>query len=79
MATKTLSIRVGNKDYKFLSSLAKEERGDMSTAVRALVDLGRIMLAVEKYKKREASLEKAARFAGVSILKDDGYSFGIRR
>jgi hypothetical protein len=57
MVTKILSIRVDDKDYKFLSSLAKEEQGDMSTAVRELVDLGRIMLAVEKYKKSEASLE----------------------
>jgi len=69
MATKTLSIRIDDKDYKFLSSLAKEEQGDMSTAVRELVDRGRIMLAVEKYKKSEASLEKAARLAGVSLSK----------
>ena len=67
MATKTLSIRIDDKDYKFLSSLAKEEQGDMSTAVRELVDLGRIMLAVEKYKNSGASLEKAARLAGVSL------------
>ncbi len=69
MATKTLSIRIDDKDYKFLSSLAKEEQGDMSTAVRELVDLGRIMLAVEKYKSSDASLEKAARLAGVSLSK----------
>lgn len=69
MATKTLSIRIDDKDYKFLSSLAKEEQGDMSTAVRELVDLGRIMLAVEKYKNSDASLEKAARLAGVSLSK----------
>lgn len=67
MAARTLSIRIDEKDYRFLSSLAKEERGDVSTAVRELVDLGRIMLAVEKYRKSEASLEKAARLAGVSL------------
>ena len=67
MATKTLSIRVDDDDYRFLSSLAKEEREDVSKAVRELVDLGRIMLAIEKYKKSEASIEKAARIAGVSI------------
>jgi predicted HTH domain antitoxin len=69
MATKTLSIRINDENYKFLSSLAKEERGDVSTAVRELVDLGRIMLAVEKYRKKEASLERAARLAGVSLSK----------
>lgn len=67
MAARTLSIRIDEKDYRFLSSLAKEEREDVSTAVRELVDLGRIMLAVEKYRKSEASLEKAARLAGVSL------------
>ena len=53
--------------HKFLFSLAKEEREDVSKKVRQLVDLGPIMLAIEKYKKSEASIEKAARIAGVSI------------
>ncbi len=39
----------------------------MSKKVRQLVDLGPIMLAIEKYKKSEASIEKAARIAGVCI------------
>ncbi len=69
MATKTLSIRLTDDDFKFISSLAKEEREDVSSAVRELVDRGRIMLAVEKYRKAEASLEKAARLAGVPISK----------
>jgi predicted HTH domain antitoxin len=69
MATKTLSIRIDDDDYKFLSTLAREERGDMSSAVRELVDLGRVMLSVERYKNGEASLEKAARLAGVSLSK----------
>jgi predicted HTH domain antitoxin len=41
----------------------------MSKKVRELVDLGRVMLAIEKYRKSEASLEKAAWIAGVSISK----------
>lgn len=69
MATKTLSIRMDDKDYNFISHLAKEENEDVSKAVRELVDLGRVMLAIEKYKKSEASIEKAARIAGVSISK----------
>lgn len=67
MATKTLSIRMDDNDYKFLSSLAREEKEDISKAIRELVDLGRVMLAIEKYKKSEASIEKAANIAGVSI------------
>lgn len=69
MATRTLSIRVADDDYKFLSSLAKEEQEDVSKAVRELVDLGRVMFAMERYKKSEASIEKAAKIAGVSISK----------
>lgn len=69
MATKTLSIRVDDNDYRFFSHLAKEENEDISKAVRELVDLGRVMLAIEKYKKSEASIEKAAKIAGVSISK----------
>lgn len=69
MGTKTLSIRIPDQDYKFLSMFAKDEREDMSSAVRDLVERGRILLAVEKYKAGEASLEKAARLAGVSLSK----------
>jgi predicted HTH domain antitoxin len=67
MTTKTLSIRIADNDYKFLFSLAKEDREDVSKKVRQLVDLGRVMLAIKKYKNSEASIEKAARIAGVSI------------
>ncbi len=69
MSTKTLSIRMNDDDYKSLSSIAREEKEDVSKTVRELVDLGRIMLAIDKYKKSEASIEKAARIAGVSISK----------
>ncbi|MEW6087875.1 MAG: ribbon-helix-helix protein, CopG family [bacterium] len=53
MATKTLSIRISDDDYKFLSHLAKEEKDDVSKAVRELIDTGRVMLAIEKYKKSD--------------------------
>jgi predicted HTH domain antitoxin len=69
MATKTLSIRVNEDDFKFLSSLAKKEKEDVSKTVRELVELGRVLLAIDKYKKSEASIERAARIAGVSISK----------
>lgn len=69
MATKTLSIRINDRDYEFLLSLANEEKEDISKAVRELVDLGRVMFAIDKYRKSEASIEKAAKMAGVSISK----------
>jgi len=69
MGKKTLSIRINDEDYRFLSVLAKEEKEDVSKKVRELVDLGRVMLAIEKYKRSEASIERAAKIAGVSISK----------
>lgn len=69
MSTKTLSIRVKEDDYKFLFTLAKDEREDVSKTARDLVGRGRRMLAIEKYKKAEASIEKAAKIAGVSIAR----------
>jgi predicted HTH domain antitoxin len=69
MTGKTLSIRINDDHFQFLSSLAKEDHADVSKKVRELVDLGRVMLAIEKYKNSEASLEKASKIAGVSISK----------
>lgn len=69
MSVKTLSIRMNEDDYRSLVSLAKEEKEDVSKKVRELMELGRILLAMEKYKSGEASLEKSARIAGISISK----------
>ena len=65
--TRTMSIRMDEENFEFLSRLSKEEKGDVSKAVRELVYKGRVMLAVEKYKKGEVSLGKAAQLAGLPI------------
>lgn len=65
--TKTMSIRMDRDNYEFLSELTKTERTDLSKAVRDLVTRGRVLLAVEKYKKGEASLGKAAELAGLPV------------
>jgi len=64
---KTVSIRMDEEDYTFLHKLAKEEKQDLSKAVREVVYKGRVMLAIEKYKKGQASLGKAAELAGLPI------------
>ena len=69
MSVKTLSIRMDEEDYRSLVSLAREGKEDVSKTVWELVGLGRTMLAIEKYKDGDASLEKSARIAGVSISK----------
>jgi len=65
--TKTMSIRMDRDNYEFLAEISKEERSDLSKAVRDLVTRGRILLAVERYKKGEASLGRAAELAGLPV------------
>lgn len=65
--TRTMSIRMDEESYEFISDLSKEEKDDLSKTVRELVYRGRVMLGVEKYKKGEVSLGKAADLAGVSV------------
>ena len=68
MRTKTLSVRIDEDDYKFLTCFAKKENEDVSKAVREFVDLGRIMYAIDKFTKSEASIEKAAQLAGIPLV-----------
>ncbi len=65
--TKTMSIRMDRDNYEFLAEISKEERSDLSKAVRDLVTRGRILLAVERYKDGQASLGKAAELAGLPV------------
>ena len=65
--SKTMSIRMDRENFDFLSELTKEQRSDFSKAVRDMVTRGRILLAVERYKKGEASLGRAAELAGVPV------------
>jgi len=64
---KTISIRMDRENYEFLNRFRKAERSDLSKSVRDLVHRGRVMLAVERYRKGEASLGKAAELAGVPL------------
>jgi predicted HTH domain antitoxin len=64
---RTMSVRMDDENYRFLRRLSKDEKADLSAAVRELVDKGRIMLGVERYRQRKASLARAAELAGVPI------------
>jgi len=65
--SKTMSIRMDRDNYEFLREMTKKERSDLSKAVREMVARGRMLLAVERYKKGEASLGRAAELAGVPL------------
>jgi len=65
--TKTMSIRMDRENYEFLTEISKKGRSDLSKAVWELVMRGRVLLAVERYKKGDASLGKAAQLAGLFV------------
>jgi len=65
--TKTMSIRMDRENFEFLNELTREQKTDLSKAVRELVTRGRILLAVERYKNGEASLGRTAEHAGVPL------------
>jgi len=68
--SKTMSIRMDRENFDFFNEFAKEQRNDLSKAVRDMVTRGRILLAVERYKQGEASLGRAAELAGVPLARD---------
>jgi predicted HTH domain antitoxin len=91
--SKTMSIRMDRGNYDFLHELTRQEGSDLSKAVRDLVARGRLLLAVERYRKGEASLGKAAELAGIPLgqmmtlltefgvasrLDEEDYSAGLR-
>jgi predicted HTH domain antitoxin len=65
--SKTMSVRMDRDNYDFLHEITKEERSDLSKAVRDMVTRGRILPAVDRYKKGEASLGRAAELAGIPL------------
>ena len=65
--SKMMIVRMDRENYDFLHEITKEQGSDLSKAVRDMVTRGRILLAVERYKKGEASLGRAAELAGVPV------------
>jgi predicted HTH domain antitoxin len=64
---KTMSIRMDRENFEFLKELTKEQKSDLSKAVRDMVTRGRVLFAMERYKKGEASLGRAAELAGIPV------------
>lgn len=60
--------------------MAKENKEEISKSVRELVDMGRLMYAVESYRKGKISIGKASELAGISIseMMDRLSDFGIK-
>jgi predicted HTH domain antitoxin len=65
--SKTMSNRKDRDDYELLQEITKQEWRDLSKAVWNLITRGRTLLAVERCKKPEASLSRAAELAGIAL------------
>jgi predicted DNA-binding protein len=69
--SENISLRLPHEILKKLDDLAQQEHKDRSTLIREILDEGikdkRIDLAVDLYKKSEATGWQAAKHAGISL------------
>jgi len=59
--SKTMSIRMDRENFAFLNELTKEQRSDLSKAVRDLVTRGRTLLAVERAGSNRRIISRGSR------------------
>ena len=64
---RTITITMSEQNFDFVHKLSKEESGDLSEDIGELIKKGRAMLAIERYKKNQLSLGKAADLAGLGF------------
>ena len=71
--SENISLRLPQDTIEALDEIAKKERKDRSTLIREILDEGikekRVNLAVELYRRKEATGWQASKLAGVSLRK----------
>ena len=65
--TKVVTVRLPSEDLKLVEQLAKWGKKDKSTAIRELVEYGKIYLAIKLYKEGKISIGRASEIANLSI------------
>ncbi len=63
----TVSIRLREKETRFIEEMSKKRDIDKSTATRELIEYGKIYLVLKLYKEGKISLEKTAKELDLSI------------
>ena len=67
----TISVRLDKEDVREIEELSKLEKKSKSHVLRNVLELGlkdkKLELALEKFRKKEASIGKAARIAEVPL------------
>ena len=68
---KTISVRVDQRKLTEIKGISIEEKRKNSEVLREALELGirqkKLLIALEKYRKREVSIGKASEIAGISI------------
>ena len=62
-----MTIRLPKEDLEIIKEITAEEKIEKSTAVRELIEMGKVYLAILKYKDGKISIGKAAEIAGMTI------------
>lgn len=62
-----LSIRLKEREIRFIEDWSKNREIDKSTAARELIEYGKIYLILKIYKDGKISLEKTAKELGLPI------------
>ena len=76
----TVSIRLKEREIRFIEELSKKQNIDKSTAARELIEHGKILLVLKLYKDGKISLEKTSKELNLSISEtiDLLAEFGIK-
>ena len=71
--TETVSVRIDKMELKEIDKISKMEKKSKSNVLREIVDKGikekKLDIAIEKFRKNEATAWKAARLAGLPLSK----------
>ena len=73
MKSKSISIRIPVEDYEELKRISDDSGIGRSTVIRDVLERGirdkKLDIAIDKYRKHEITLWKAARMAGIPLTK----------
>jgi len=62
-----MSLRLGEKEIKFIEEIARKEKKDKSSVVRELIDYGLNYLMIKQYREGRLSLGKVSKQLNLSI------------
>ena len=62
-----MTIRLPKEDLEVIKEMSIQEKIEKSTAVRELVEMGKIYFAILQYEDGRISIGKAAEIAGLTI------------